>query len=142
MTVAKDIPVVLADIGRADFRPSLAADAHCEALQRALDLPFRYQIARMAIARSLSIPSNPPGPVDTGGRSIRGETLFGTNVTELGLWLALLAEHANSPHLSRRDVQELTAAHWCRGASLLDEQWRSSGKQFETFITRLVANRR
>ncbi|HJS11617.1 DndE family protein [Sphingopyxis sp.] len=142
MTVAKDIPVALTDIGRADFRPSLAADAHCESLQRALDLPFRYQIARMAIARSLSIPSNPPAPADAGGRSIRGETLFGTHVAELGLWLALLAEHANRADLSRRDVQELAAAHWCRGAVLLEEQWRSSGQAFESFVTRLVANRR
>jgi len=142
MTTARDASVTLADIGRADFRPSLGADADCGALQRALALPFRYQIARLAIARSLAIPSVPPAPADAGGRSIRGETLFGTNVAEIGLWLALLAEHANRPDLSRRDVQELTAAHWARGAALLEDQWRASGNQFESFIKHLIANRR
>ena len=142
MTMTKDIPLNLADVGRMDFRPSAGADQICGTLQRALDLPFRYQIARMAIGRSLSVQSIPPAPADSGGRSIRGETLLGKEVAEVGLWMALLSEHAGRNDLSKRDVQELVTAHWCRGASALEDQWKASGQNFGAFITRLVANRR
>lgn len=142
MTLSKDMTLNLADIGRMDFRPSTGADQICGSLQRTLDLPFRYQIARMAIGRSLSVPSMPPTPADSGGRSIRGETLLGKEVSEMGLWIALLSEHAGRNDLSKRDVQELIAAHWCRGANALDEQWKASSQNFGAFITRLVANRR
>ncbi|MFA5969160.1 MAG: DndE family protein [Sphingomonas sp.] len=142
MTQARDIQVTLADVSRMDFRPSTGADQICGSLQRILDLPFRYQIARMAIGRSLSIPSAPPTPGDSAGRSIRGETLFGKEVSEQGLWIALLGQHAARNDLSKKELQELTAAHWCRGASTLDEQWKASGQEFGKFITRLVANRR
>jgi hypothetical protein len=105
----------IGDIARADFRTAFAVDAENSRIQKALDLPYRYQPARLSIALSLRQP-DPPKPIaDGGGRPIRGDTLFGQDEADLTMWIALIVQHSGTAGLSRKEFQDLVAAHWARG---------------------------
>lgn len=112
-------PLQIGDIARADFRTSFVADSENSRIQKALELPYRYQPARLALSLSLS-QAKPPRPIaDGGGRPIKGDTLFGQDEADLTLWIALIVEHSGTAGLSRRDFQDLVAAHWARGMEML-----------------------
>lgn len=105
----------IGDIARADFRTAFAVDAENSRIQKSLDLPYRYQPARLAISLSLRQP-DPPKPIaDVGGRPIRGDTLFGQDEADLTMWIALIVEHSGTAGLSRKEFQDIVAAHWARG---------------------------
>ena len=125
-TAATVLPVGISDIGRMDFRTSRSGETATASLQRALGLAFRYQPARLAIARSLGLDTQPASVGNADGKTIRGETLFGQGHDEIGTWVSLIVEHAGRGPLSRRDAQDLVASHWARGASLLWERLRGS----------------
>ncbi len=111
--------LMIGDIARADFRTSFAADADNSRIQKSLDLPFRYQPARLAISLSLRQAEQPKVIPDGGGRPIQGDILFGQDEADLTLWIALVVEHSGAAGLSRRDFQDLVAAHWARGMTML-----------------------
>ncbi len=114
----------LAEIGRIDFRTSRSGETATLSLLKALELQYRYQPARLAIARSLSLPQPPP-PVDNlDGKVIRGETLFGSGNEDLAIWISLLIGYSGDRPLGRRELQDVVAAHWARGAGLLWENLR------------------
>lgn len=114
-------PLQIGDISRADFRTSFVADAENSRIQKVFDLPYRYQPARLAISLSLRQPG-PPTPIpEAGGRPIKGDTLFGQDEADLTLWIAMIVEHSGVVGLTRRDFQDLVAAHWGRGMDLLSE---------------------
>jgi DNA sulfur modification protein DndE len=90
--------------------------------------------ARLAIARSLSVPDQPPVAVGDAGMVIRGQNLFGTG-TDAAVWVSLLAEHAGRAPKDVAELQGWVRAHWARGAIMLealleeasgdsDEVWR------------------
>jgi len=108
----------IGDIARADFRTSFAADSENSRIQKSLSLPFRYQPARLALSLSLRILSQPSPIPDSGGRSIKGDTLFGQDEADLTLWIALIVQHGGQSGLSRRAFQDLVAAHWARGMEI------------------------
>lgn len=112
-------PVRLGDLLRTDFRTSAEGDALNTKLLKDLGLDYRYQPARLAISVSMVDPKPPSNPPEFLGKPIRGETLFGAEEVEIGLWVALLVEHAGLEQLSRRDVIDLVAGHWQRGARIL-----------------------
>lgn len=112
-------PFQIADIARADFRTSFHSDAENSRIQKALQFPYRYQPARLAISLSLR-QARPPEPIpDAGGRPIRGDILFGQDEADLTLWIALIVEHSKNECVSRRDFQDVVAAHWARGMNQL-----------------------
>lgn len=112
-------PVVIADVGRLDFRTSRSGDTATSSIQRALGLQYRYQPARLAIGRSLGVEAQPASVVNLDGKAIRGETLFGQSAQDLGMWISLIIEHAGGLQLGRRELQDLVSAHWSRGAGLI-----------------------
>ncbi len=114
-------PLQIGDIARADFRTSYAVDAENSRIQKALDLPYRYQPARLAISLSLRSPNPPKSIADGGGRPIRGDTLFGQDEADLTMWIALIVEHTGTAGLSRKEFQDLVAAHWARGMAVLSD---------------------
>lgn len=123
-TANVDRTLSLAEIGRIDFRTSRSGDTATLSLLKALELQYRYQPARLAIARSLSLPLPPP-PVDNlDGKVIRGETLFGSGTEDLAIWVSLLTGYSGERPLDRRELQDVVAAHWARGAGLLWENLR------------------
>ncbi len=117
------VTLTLVDLFRTDFRASAAADGLNLRLQTDLQLDFRYQPARLAMALSLGDPKPPPPAPDLTGKPIRGETLFGQEEAEMALWVGLFIEHADSPILTRRGLQDAVGAHWCRGVELLWRRW-------------------
>jgi hypothetical protein len=119
MIATVDRALGLAEIGRIDFRTSRSGDTATMSLLQSLELQFRYQPARLAIAKSLGLPSPPPAVDNLDGKVIRGETLFGSLNEDLGAWVSLLTGHASTGPIGRRELQDLVAAHWARGAGLL-----------------------
>lgn len=110
----------ITEVAQTSFRTTREADELNDRLQRVLGMPHRYGPARLAIARSLALQKTPEAHTTKGadlGRTIRGDPLFGGDA-DLGAWTALLVERAGTD-LSRRDLQELVAAHWHRGAKLI-----------------------
>lgn len=127
----------------AGFHTSGVSDKHTEQLRSSLGLSAKNRIARLAIGRSLSEPSYPPGGLDSGGRPIRGDVLFGLN--ELPLWVSLIVTHfrKNEPNteLTLSTLQELVKRHWSRGIQLLMEDWNEAGEEYHKFIEILVRRR-
>lgn len=116
--------LALAEIGRIDFRTSRSGETATLSLLKGLELQYRYQPARLAIARSLSLPQ-PPSLVDNlDGKVIRGETLFGSGTEDLAIWISLLTGYSSDSPLGRRELQDSVAAHWARGAGLLWDNLR------------------
>jgi DNA sulfur modification protein DndE len=138
----RDMGFTLLEISGARFSTSKAADELNSRLMRALGLKQRYAPARLAIARSLSLPDPPPvDPIkgDDTGKTIEGHTLFGDGA-DLSSWAALIVEAADNSDLSRKDFQQLVAAHWHRGASLLWKEWEETEGDFGSFVTRVCEN--
>lgn len=134
--------LTVADIGRLDFRTSRSGETATGQLQRILDLQYRYQPARLALGRSLGVPT-PPTPVDNfDGKAIRGETLMGQGADDIGLWTSLIVEHAGSASVDRRSLQELVAAHWARGAGLLWDDLREADNPATALAALLVKPRK
>jgi hypothetical protein len=131
----------LTEIGRLDLRTSRSGDTATASLLRALGLQYRYQPARLAIAKSLSLPTRPQLVENLDGKSIRGETLFGQAAADLGMWISLLSAHSGCDSLSRKDLHELVAAHWARGAGLLWDALRASDDPVGTLASQMIARR-
>ncbi len=127
------------ELTRGDFRTSRPADELNARFQALLGLPHRYGPARLAIGRSLGVASPPELQVNSlgYGRPLKGEQLFGQGV-ELSCWLTLIIEHGNAANVSKRDIQNLVAAHWHRGIYLLWEDWKTSAGEFDAFIGKLA----
>lgn len=128
----------IGDISRADFRTSFAADAENSRIQKAFDFPYRYQPARLAISLSLRQPEPPKPILDSGGRPIKGDTLFGQDEADLTFWIAMIVEHSGVVGLTRRDFQDLVAAHWGRGMNLLSKAVGTASLIEDAFV-RLIS---
>jgi hypothetical protein len=129
----------LVDVAGANFRTDDDSDRLNTDFMGRLGRKARYVPARIAIARSLAIPSNPPALPEglEAGRSIKGDTLFGTG-SALAAWTALVVERSGSRDLAMKSLQDLIAAHWRRGLHLLDEDWRTADADQARFVRRLV----
>ena len=131
-------PVQLLDLLRSDFRTTEGADTLNSRLQTALGFAFRYQPARLAIATSLSNPEVPELDAELRGKPIKGETLFGQEEVDLALWISLIVEHAERTHATRRNIQDLVAAHWQRGIEVLWSDWLFVGEKSTAYFQRLL----
>jgi len=125
VTAAAERALGLAEIGRIDFRTSRSGETATLSLLKVIGLQYRYQPARLAIAKSLSLSAVPPAIDNLDGKVIRGETLFGSGTEDLAVWVSLLTGHAGSGPLGRRELQDVVAAHWARGAGLLWDTLRN-----------------
>lgn len=127
----------------AGFHTSGEADKHTEQLRSSLGLSAKNRIARLAIGRSLSEASNPTGGLDSAGRPIKGDVLFGLD--ELPLWIGLLVTHLRKTNpraeLTLSTLQDLVKRHWNRGIVLLMEDWNEAGEDYHKFIDILVRRR-
>ncbi len=127
----------IGEIGRIDFRTSRSGESATMSILSGLALQHRYQPARLALGRSLQMPT-PPNPVDNlDGRTIRGETLFGQDQGDLGVWVSLIIVHTGSQDLGRKQLRELVAAHWARGAGLIWDSLRGAPDPFEAMIQQI-----
>lgn len=92
--------------------------------------------ARLAIARSLAIPSAPARAEGEVGRTIRGDVLFGSGA-DLASWVSLLVEHAGDS-VTIKDLQGLVQRHWARGMRILHDELEASGGDNSEFWRRLA----
>ena len=130
----------LRSIDSATFRPSKVADELNEKMRSNLGLQFRYEPARLAIARSLAIKSPPPPLPDSaaaeGGKSISGRFLFGEE--DLPAWLTLIVQSSSGRVTSIESLLEEVRRHWHRGIVVLTEEWQNYSENYEEFILSLV----
>jgi hypothetical protein len=133
--------LTLLEVTNASYKTTRAADQQCGALLARLGFKVRYLPARLAIARSLALPSPPPllseDDEDESASSIRGQQLFGDG-SGPATWLALITQRSGETGLTRKYFQALVAAHWKRGAELLTLDWEEAGGDFATFIAQLA----
>lgn len=133
--------IEIAELPTATFRTTRGADEICDGLTAKLGWRHRYVAARLAIARSLSLP-NPPPPLtqeegDDMATALRGMQLFGEGSGQTA-WLALITQRAGEPEMSKRAFQDLVTTHWKRGAELLQQDWEHSGQDMARFVARLA----
>ncbi len=134
MSSAEPTPLQPDQIAPAQFRSTEEADGRLRRLKDTLGFGNHNIPARLAIARSLSVPEPPPTAAGDAGMVIRGQNLFGTG-TDAAVWVSLLAEHAGRAPKDINELQGWVRAHWARGAAMLaslleeangdsDEVWR------------------
>ena len=133
--------IELADLPTATFSTTRSADKVCAELSKKVGWRHRYVAARLAIARSLSLPT-PPRPLteeehEDMATPVRGMQLFGEG-NDLPTWLALITQRSGDAGMSKRSFRTLVAAHWMRGADLLKKDWEFSGGNMAPFVARLA----
>lgn len=129
----------LVEAAGANFRTDEESDKLNTEFMNRLGMRKRYLPARLAIARSLAViapPSAPPDEADP-GKSIKGDTLFGTGTT-LSVWLALIFERAGEADMDIKKLISLVGAHWRRGLQLLDKEWEQAERDVARFVKRIV----
>lgn len=124
-------------IAGAGFRSTLETDELSQYVKDALGFGAFNIPARLAIARSLSISEPPPKPQSDPGRSIKGETLFGTG-PDLAAWVSLIIEHHGAPPTSMKELQALVTAHWARGMKRVAEDVKAADADSTEFWRRLA----
>jgi hypothetical protein len=109
-------------------------------MQLKLGLKFRYEPARLAVARSLELDAPPLSlqgeDAEESGKTILGRNLFGDE--ELGLWVAMIVERAGLTDPTLEAIQEQVRRHWHRGILLLEEEWEHCGGEYERFLLQLA----
>lgn len=124
-------------IAGAGFRANAQIDDLSQEIKNLLGFGSHNIPARLAIARSLAVPSQPPKPEGDPGREMKGDTLFGVGA-DLLTWVSLLVEHHGAKPESMAGLRALVAAHWSRGMRMLSEELRSAGKDPSEFWKRLA----
>ena len=130
---------------QASYSTSAEAYAQSKELLKRLGLSNWYQIARLAISRSMVFDDLPKHAPDAKGSALRGHQLFGDEQGFNLLWTALLTENLakNKPkqEIALEIFQENVRNHWHRGAALLSEDWLGSGQNYAKFIDILVSKK-
>ena len=131
--------ISLVEVAGANFRTDELSDRLNDEFMRRLGMRKRYLPARLAISRSLAVaaPLSFEDENSDPGKSIKGDTLFGTG-TSLSVWVALLVERSEDADLDVKRMVGLVGAHWRRGLSLLDKEWAQADGEVSTFVRRLV----
>ena len=127
------------EVAGANFRTDEAADLLNTDFMRRLGMRKRYLPARLALSRSLGVPT-PPEPLFDGadwGKTIKGDTLFGTGVALMS-WISLVVQHSPAVDHDLRSLINIVGAHWRRGIVLLDADWKQTGEDISKFVRRLV----
>lgn len=127
------------EIAGANFRTDETADELNTEFMKRLGMRKRYLPARLALSRSLGVPT-PPEALAEGaewGKTIKGDTLFGTGVTLMS-WITLVVQHNPNVEHDLRSLIATVGAHWRRGMFLLDADWKQTGEDISKFVRRLV----
>jgi energy-coupling factor transporter ATP-binding protein EcfA2 len=125
-------------IGSLHFTTTVRGDEIADTFMTRLGLRSKNAVARLAIARSLSVPAEAASlkADDELGKVIKGQNLFGTE--ELRTWLTLLFEHGPTERPSAADLQDLVRRHWTRGLDLLEADWTQAHGEYDAFVVHLA----
>lgn len=126
-----------------NFQTSSEADKISDEFKSKLGFTVRYRIARLAMGRSLGEPTFPTQNMDSSGRPLKGELLFG--LEELPLWVALfvsnIKKHFPNGELNVATLQNAVKRHWHRGVLLLLDDWAAAEGDYNKFIEILITRR-
>ncbi len=126
-----------------NFQTSAEADKITEMLKGKLGLSVRYRVARLALGRSLGESTFPTQNVDSQGKTIKGELMFG--LEEYPLWVGMLItsiqKHSAITDLTIATLQNAVKKHWHRGIMLLLEDWNEAGEDPQKFWEILIHRR-
>ena len=135
--------ITLENVLVSNFQTSGDADKISDEFRSKFGFTVRYRVARLAIGRSLGEPTFPTQNIDSSGRPLKGELLFGMD--ELPLWVALLAtnikKHFPNGELNIATLQNAVKRHWHRGAHLLLDDWAAAEGDYNKFIETLITRR-
>lgn len=123
----------------ATFKISKDAGQICDELKHRLRLGHNNEIARLCLGRSLAEPTpvQPLPATKEYNTPIRGKQLFDPEF--LDLWLCIFIEAGNiGPNASLDLLRGGIEAHWDRGARLLYDDWKESGKSDVDFLIRVA----
>jgi DNA sulfur modification protein DndE len=121
----------LVRVATASFRTDDETDTLSDrAIKEKLGFEARYIPARLAIARSLSITTAPTPLSSSDGKSIKGDTLFGTG-PDLAAWVSLFVEYGGVT--SVKELQAAVGAHWKRGTVLIAQALEAAGEDESAF---------
>ena len=130
--------ISMVEIAGANFRTDASSDKLNTTFMERLGVSTRYLPARLAISRSLSIPTAPKEYIGTNdGRIIKGDTLFGAG-NSLPTWVSLIVEHTNDKGIDEKRLIMLVAGHWRRGIDLLNQDWGRANGDLSKFVEMLV----
>lgn len=131
----------ISDIITATYTTSKDADLVCKNLKKWLGCEANYEVARLALGRSLMLNEAPPLAPDSKGLPLKGVQLFGNETDGNYLWIALLGEqlrlNGQTP-FSLDALQQLVRNHWHRGVFLLEADWQKAGEDEAKFIDLLA----
>lgn len=131
----------ISDIITAGYSTSKDADTVSKDLKKWLGCEENYEVARLALGRSLMLEDAPAPAPDGKGSPLRGRQLFGGEEDGNYLWIALLGEQLRmygQPQFSLEALQQLVRNHWHRGVFLLEADWQSAGEDEAKFIDLLA----
>lgn len=131
----------ISDIITATYTTSKDADLVSKNIKKWLGCEYSYEIARLALGRSLLLDEAPPSAPDGKGLPLKGVQLFGSEADGNYLWIALLGEQLRlygQPQFSLEALQQLVRNHWHRGVYLLESDWQQAGEDEAKFIDLLA----
>ncbi len=126
-------------IEKVRYRPTREAEEFLESLRKEVVPGEKFRVARLAFARSLQEPTDPPlieKGTDTGS-AIEGTHLFGEHAAE---WAAAVVAGAERGIATLEEFRLLVEAHWHRGAHLLQADFDAVGEKPAEFAL-MLANR-
>ena len=146
------VDLSLTTIMTANFSTSQEADNLSQQMKSRLGLSTNYQIARLALGRSLSVKQFPDAPNSKSSKSIEGHLLFGKEEELSLLWIGFIITHFKcygkptqidkaTHQIDLSAFQELVHRHWHRGIKLLDDDWKEAKSDYEQFIQLLTTRR-
>ncbi len=145
------VDLSLTTIMTANFSTSQEADSLSQQMKSRLGLSTNYQIARLALGRSLSVKQFPDAPNSKSSKSIEGHLLFGKEEELSLLWIGFIITHFKrygkptqidkATQIDLSAFQELVHRHWHRGIKLLDDDWKEAKSDYEQFIQLLTTRR-
>lgn len=131
----------ISDIITATYTTSKDADLASKNIKKWLGCEYSYEIARLALGRSLMLDEAPPTAPDGKGSPLKGLQLFGDEADGNYLWIALMGEQLRlygQPQFSLETLQQLVRNHWHRGVYLLEADWQEAREDEAKFVDLLA----
>jgi DNA segregation ATPase FtsK/SpoIIIE, S-DNA-T family len=127
----------ISEILTASYSTSQEANDDSRDLKSFIGCENNYEVARLALGRSLGLDSHPKPAPDAKGKTIKGLQLFGDEQSCNYLWIGLLGEslrRRGEEAFTLEAFQKLVRDHWHRGIELLKGDRNDSEDDFKTFL--------
>jgi DNA sulfur modification protein DndE len=128
------------DIQTIAFRISSDGDAKNTEMMKRLGLVHRYGPARLALSIAISKGKLPKSPLNSSGRVIKGQQLFG-EAFDISCWMVLIKSQFPNQNLNTvREFQTFVNSLWEQGIYELDSIWDECGGKPNSFVNLLAEN--